>query len=216
MKRVSKNRSGWLAQVLFILSLVFLGFGLFSLGWLAWPSPTESVQFAIPAGVLAGAPAGETFASLADYNLTVSWPTWVRAGEEGVIRVTLTESADLEPLPAVNREAQVVLVEPALAGLPIRPPGRMQANLAEKQDLNLTWVIEGVVTGEFLGKVFVAFGFYDQTLNELVPVPVAVVDVSIRVTSLWGVDSGLVVWFGLVGLALWGGLFLMGRVIQVR
>jgi hypothetical protein len=58
----------------------------------------------------------------------------------------------------------------------------------------------------------VSFGFFDETLGELVPVPVAVVDFSIQVVTLWGLARGLVLWLGVVGLVLWGALFILGRV----
>jgi hypothetical protein len=216
MKRRRKGRGGgWLGQLLFTLSLVFLAFGLFNLGWAMWPAPTDAVQFAIPAGVLPGVPAGKTYASVADYTLTVSWPVWVRAGETGTLRVTLTEAAADAGL-AAGRPVQVVLVEPAIAALPLDPPGRVQATLAAGQDLDLTWDVDGALAGEYPGKVIVSFGFYDEALAELVTVPVAVVDVTVRVTALWGLEAGLAVWFGLVGLVLWGALFVLGRVAQGR
>jgi len=216
MKRRRKGcGGGWLAQLLFMLSLIFLAFGLFSLGWAMWPAPTDAVQFAIPAGVLPGVPAGKTYASVADYTLTVSWPVWVRAGEAGTLNVTLTE-ADADAGLAAGRPAQVVLVEPAIAALPLDPPGRVQATLAPGQELDLTWEVDGALAGEYPGKVVVSFGFYDEALAELVSVPVAVVDVTVRVTALWGLEAGLAVWFGLVGLVLWGALFVLGRVAQGR
>jgi len=33
---------------------------------------------------------------------------------------------------------------------------------------------------------------------------------------LWGAGSGLALWFGFVGLALWGVFFLWGRFLQAR
>lgn len=213
MRRNAKARGGWLSQFLFVLSLIFLGLGLFSLGWAVWPAPTAGVQIAIPAGVLAGAPAGTTYASLADYTLNVSWPRWIRAGETGTIVVALS-AVETGELQAVDRAAQVVLVEPEILALPVDPPGRMQASLASGQSLNLNWQVEGILTGQYPGKLNVSFGFYDETLAELVPVPVAVVDMSIRVRALWGIEASLVIWFGVVGLVLWGTLFVLGRLAQ--
>jgi hypothetical protein len=60
--------------------------------------------------------------------------------------------------------------------------------------------------------MYVSFGFIDEAQAELVAVPVAVVDLHIQVIGLWGLDSGLVIWFGLVSLVLWGALFILGRV----
>jgi len=58
--------------------------------------------------------------------------------------------------------------------------------------------------------------FYNQDQESFSAVPVAVVDVMTRVTALWGVGRGLVLWFGVVGLLLWGVLFVMGRVAQEK
>lgn len=206
-------RGGWLSQVLFVLSLVFLGLSLFSLGWAVWPAPTAGVRFAIPAGVLPGAPAGTTYASLADYTLNVSWPRWIRAGETGTIIVALSAVESVETR-ADDRAAQVVLMEPEILALPVEPPGRMQASLAPGQSLNLSWQVVGLLSGQYPGKLIVSFGFYDEVLAELVPVPVAVVDLAIRVRSLWGLETNLVIWLGVVGLVLWGVLFVLGRLAE--
>lgn len=207
------KRRRWLSRLLYALSLVALGFALVNLGWAVWPAPTDAQTFTIPAGPLPGAPSGKTYTSLADYTLQVSWPRWMRSGEAGQIVVALSEAA----APAdevVDRETQVVLIEPSLVGLPVDPPGRTQVNLGPEQDLKQRWTVDGAIAGEFPGKLVVSFGFYDEALGELVPVPVAVVDMSIRVAALWGLARGLVLWLGVVGLALWGALFILGRVVE--
>jgi len=213
MKHRPRAHGGWLSQVLFVLSLIFLGLSLFSLGWAVWPAPSAGVQFAIPAGVLPGAPAGTTYASLADYTLNVSWPRWIRAGETGTIVVALS-AVESHETQAGDRAAQVVLVEPEVLALPVEPPGRMQASLAPGQSLNLSWQVVGLLSGQYPGKLNVSFGFYDETLAELIPVPVAVVDMAIRVRSLWGLQANLVIWLGVVGLVLWGVLFVLGRLAE--
>jgi hypothetical protein len=205
------KRGGWLSKALFALSLVFLSFGLVSLAWGVWPVPMDAVQFTIPAGVLPGAPAGTTYASLAEYVLNVSWPVWIRSGEMGTITVHLTEVEGAAG-EAVERPAQVVLVEPVIPGVAIEPEGRSQANLAEGQALTLTWEVAGKVPGKYEGKLYISFGFYDDALGELVPVPVAVVDLAFQVRSLYGLEVRLVLWVGLAGVALWGALFIAGRV----
>jgi len=57
----------------------------------------------------------------------------------------------------------------------------------------------------------VSFGFFDADEDALTAVPVAVVDLDIQVIELWGLRSGMVIWFGFVCLALWGALFLLGN-----
>jgi hypothetical protein len=216
MKRRRLTRKGdWLSRLLFILSLVFLGFGLFNLGWGMWLPPTDAVQLDIPAGVLPGAPPGATYASMADYMLNLSWQKWIRAGEKGMITLHLTEAGE-EGSEAVERPAQIVLVEPVIPGVALEPEGRSQANLTAGQDLTLTWEVEGGAPGDYEGKVYVSFGFYDDALGELVDVPVAVVDLAFHVTALYGLEARLVLWLGLVGVVLWGVLFLMGRVAAGR
>jgi len=213
MKREPRRRRRWHSWVLYGLSLVLLGFGLVNLGWAVWPAPTDMRTFAIPTGKLPGAPSGETYASLVDYKMQVAWPRWIRAGETGEILVTLSE-VKAPPEGAEEREAQVVLLEPMLVGLPLDPPGRTQINLGPGQDLRQAWKVKASVTGEFPGKLVASFGFYEDTLGEIVPVPVAVVDFSIQVVTLWGLARGLVLWLGVVGLALWGALFILGRVAE--
>jgi hypothetical protein len=44
-------------------------------------------------------------------------------------------------------------------------------------------------------------------------VPVAVVDLAFQVRSLYGLEARLVLWLGLAGVALWGALFIAGRVV---
>lgn len=226
MKPRSHRKGRALSQLLYALSLGFLAFGLFSLGWVAWPPPTDARQFRIPAGPLPAAPEDMAYASFSEYSLEVSWPRWLRRGEEGAVHLRLTDldcnascedstasSKDHEPRPADEFQgAQVVLVEPALYPLRVDPPGSAQANLADEQDLLLAWQVTGDQSGSFPGKMVVSFGFYDETFEELVPIPVAVVDLNIQVVDLWGLDSGLVIWFGFVGVVLWGVLFVLGRV----
>ena len=211
MKRKLGKQRSWLSRVLYILSLVLLGFGLVNLGWAVWPAPTDARTFTIPGGMLPGAPSGKTYASLADYELQVSWSRWTRAGEDGQLVVALSE-VETYAEEALTRETQVVLIEPSLIGLPIDPPGRMQVNLGPGQALQQRWTVDGAIAGEYPGKLVVSFGFYDEVLGDLVPVPVAVVDFSIEVVALWGLARGLVLWLGVVGLVLWGALFILGRV----
>ncbi len=90
----------------------------------------------------------------------------------------------------------------------------MQANLSEGQALEESWAINASAEGEFTGKVYVSFGFYDEEAEQLVPVPVAVMDIDLIVSSLWGLDAPLALWFGLVALVLWGALFILGRTVQ--
>ena len=212
MKIKSGQTRNRLSQLLYMLSLAFLGLGLFILGWAVWPTPTDAVQINIPAGQLPGAPEGSSFASLSDYALNISWPRWIRRNEVDLIHLRLTD-LDQASFPGVEtRRAQIVLVEPALYPLQITPPGSMQANLGDDQELTLTWEVTGTSQGDYPGKMFVSFGFYDEAREDLVSIPVAVVDLHIRVIELWGLESGMVIWVGMVGLVLWGALFLLGRV----
>ncbi len=209
-----QKRGKVLGKLLFGLSLAFLAFGLFSLGWAVWPEPTDGIQMMIPAGVLPGSPPGESYSSLATYDLTLSWPKMLRIGDVGEIRVTLM--AEQSKIAQVDRKAQIVLVEPSIINLSLDPPGQTQANLAPEQDLSLTWKVEGQRRGTFPGEILVSFGFYDETLEELVNVPVAVVDLSVRLTDLWGMGAGLALWFGVVGLTLWGAFFVFGRMVMAN
>jgi len=197
------------------LSLVFFGIGLFHIGWAVWPSSTDAVQFTIPEGVLPGAPTGAGYASLADYALSISWPRWFRLGDSGSIHVFLTPTTEADIQPEVQA-VQIVMVEVAANNLQVEPAGRTQYNIAPDSDLTVIRSVNASQQGEFDGKVLVSFGFYDEANNEVVPIPVAVVDINIRVIDLWGAGSGLALWFGFVGLALWGVFFLWGRFLQAR
>jgi hypothetical protein len=213
MKRTPGDKARWFSQFLYGLSLFFFVFGVINLGWAVWPAPTDGVQYEIPAGALPGAPEGEIFASQSRFALNVSWPRWLRRGESEMIHLRLTD-LDQRSVPAGgDRAVQVILAEPALYPLPVTPSGGMQAALGDDQELLLSWEVEGTLRGSFTGKLYVSFGFYDQALADLVPVPVAVADINIRVVELWGLDAGLAIWFGIVSLVLWGALFLLGRVV---
>lgn len=207
----AKNRQ--LSGLLYALSLIFLGMGLVNLGWAVWPTPVDAKAFTIPAGPLPGAPPGTAYTSLGDIVLEVSWPRWIRAGEEGQISAAFSAVDEGE---AANpaQGPQVILVEPSLMMLQVDPPGRIQVTLGGGQDLTLTWAVEGETAGAYPGKVVVAFGFFDEDMGELVAIPVAVVDVAIRVVALLGLTRRLALWFGVVGLALWGAVFLLGRMAQ--
>jgi len=215
MGRISENKKykqrKALGEGLFILSLLFLLLGLMVLAWGVWPGATDSKQLTLPAGTLPGAPEGTDYGSQAEYTLTLDWPTWLRKGEAGVLQATLVETEGTA-LPA--RDAQIVLIEPVIPGLSLDPPGLVQTNLAAGQDLAESWSIGTTADGDFAGKVYLSFGFYDEEAEELVAVPVAVVDVELTISSLWGLDSQLSLWFGLVGLVLWGALFILGRTVQ--
>ncbi len=212
-RKESQRKRTRMSRCLFALSLTALAFGLIHLGWGVWPAPNDGVGISIPAGVLPGAPLGTTYASMADYTLNVSWQKRIRLGESGKLSVSLSE-AEADTDAALDRPAQVVLVEPAFTGVTLAPAGSVQANLAAGQELTLTWEVEEAETGDYTGKVYVSFGFYDDALGELVSVPVAVVDAAIRVTALWGLEGRLALWLGLVGVALWGALFLLGRAVE--
>jgi hypothetical protein len=210
------KRSPRFSQILYTLSLAFLVFGLFNLAWAVWPSPTDAVQITIPAGILPAAPEGTAFASLSEYALNVSWTRWVRQGESGTLHLVLTD-LEHEPLPTgTERQAQVVLAEPALYPLRVDPLGGVQANLGDDQKLLLAWEVAGEQQGAFPGKIYVSFGFYDDESDALVAIPVAVVDIHIQVVTLWGRGAGLAIGLGVVSLVLWGALFVLGRLSAAR
>ncbi|HCU58028.1 MAG TPA: hypothetical protein DF984_07405 [Anaerolineaceae bacterium] len=212
MAGVKRNHSG-LPKLLFGLSLVCLAFGLISLAWAVWPTSEDAAQFTIEAGVLPGAPAGTSYAAVTDYTLSLNWPTWLRKGDTGTLRVTLAEAGQAGGA-AADQPAQVIVVEPVISSLPIDPPGRVQASAAAGHDLELAWELTGGGEGDYEGKVAVLFAFYDEEQAALVTVPVVVVDVATRVDALWGLEANLVLWLGFVGLVLWGALFVIGRVVE--
>lgn len=208
-KHIVRSKAHRLSQFLYSLSLVFLGIGLFSLGWAVWPVPMDGIRFTIPAGALPGAPGEDEYQSLSEYSLEVNWPRWVRKGEPGAVQLHLT---DLDPASLTELDpAQVVLVEPAFYPLQTDPPGEIQANLGDDQTLLLSWSVTGDQRGAYQGKLYVSFGFFDADEGALTAVPVAVVDLDIQVIELWGLRPGIVIWFGFVCLALWGALFLLGN-----
>lgn len=208
-KQKKSKQQKALSQVLFGLSLLFLLLALTILAWAVWPNASDSAQLSIPAGTLPGAPEGAGYASQADYTLTLDWPVWLRKGQAGELRATLVEGEAL-----ADRGTQVVLIEPALTGLTLDPPGLVQANLAAGQDLVETWQVDTSTAGDFTGKFYISFGFYDAEQEQLIAVPVAVVDIALRVTSIWGLNTQLALWFGLVALVFWGALFILGRVVR--
>ncbi len=108
------------------------------------------------------------------------------------------------------------MVEVDISRLPLAPSGLTQHNMAPGTDLQTSRIVTAVQTGEFPGKALVSFGFFDEEMNELVPVPVAVVDFEIDVRSLWGLEHGIVIWLGFVGLVLGGVMFLLQRYVQVK
>ncbi|MBW6467075.1 MAG: hypothetical protein K0B06_11270 [Brevefilum sp.] len=207
------KRSSRFSQVLYTLSLAFLAFGLFNLAWAVWPPPTDAIQIMIPAGSLPAAPESMLFISLSEYALNISWPRWLRQGESGTLHLVLT---DLDHSPRTveqNQLAQVILAEPAIYPMQIDPLGGIQAILGDDQELLLAWEVAGEEQGSFPGKIFVSFGFYDEPTEELVTVPVAVVDIYIQVVTLWGRGAGFAIGLGVVSLVLWGVLFILGRVV---
>lgn len=206
----------WQSRVLYGLSLIFLILGLINLGWATWPRQQDAVQIDLPAGVLPGRPAGTNYASLAAYDLRITWPRWIRLGERGTIQVMMIPAEGEDPANQIENATQVVLIEPSMGMMPVAPAGRLQANLALGQTLDTSWTVVGEQVGDYAGKVYLSFGFYEEAADELVPVPVAVVDIAIRVTSLWGQQQPLALWLGFVGLALWGALFLLGRWVQLK
>lgn len=215
MRKITAKRSLSAGSLLYGFSLVFLALGLVNLAWAVWPMPRDAVQIEIPAGVLPGSPTETEFSSQQDYTLTASWPRVLRSGEAGELTVHFTESSEKGPSD-VGGEAQVVLAVPFFSGLTLDPPGQIQSAIAPGQALTLEWSLKGTQEGDYPGEVVVSLGFYNQDQESFSAVPVAVVDVMTRVTALWGVGRGLVLWFGVVGLLLWGVLFVMGRVAQEK
>ena len=213
MKRPAHRKKSPEARKFYSFGLVLIALGLYTLGWIIWPAPTDGVEFNIPAGPLPGAPDSEGFASLADYHLEISWPRWVRRGQAGYLRLRLT---DQDLLPPKGVEAtQVVLVEPQLFPLQVDPPGAIQSNLGDDQTLTLNWAVSGDQRGIYPGKLITAFAFFDEAETELITIPVAVVDLEIEVIALWGLTSPILIWFGLVCLVLGAGLFVLGKSFKI-
>jgi hypothetical protein len=213
MTQLSKKHPRWFSQGLFALSLLFLLFGLLNLGWVVWPAPVDAVEIIIPEGVLPGTPQGKDFASLSTYRLQVSWPRWMRSGSVGKIHAVLTDMDDPASL-IPEQDVQVTLIEPVIPGLLVSPAGQAQAGLADQQALALSWEVQAKEADEYPGKMTVSFGFFDTEIDELQPVPVAVVDLHIKVIDLWGLAPGMAIWFGMVSLVFWGGLLITGRMVQ--
>jgi hypothetical protein len=208
------RRQGIRRGLLGLSLLVMLG-GVISLGWAFWPYSVDGVQMRVLAGVLPAAPEGSGFASLSDYTLAVSWPRWLRLGDSGTISIALSSPSEQVGAALVDA-IQVVMVEVDISRLPLAPSGLTQHNMAPGTDLQTSRIVTAVQTGEFPGKALVSFGFFDEEMNELVPVPVAVVDFEIDVRSLWGLEHGIVIWLGFVGLVLGGVMFLLQRYVQVK
>lgn len=201
------------SQILYTLSLAFLAFGLFNLGWVVWPAPTDAVQIMIPAGILPAAPEGVSFSSLSEYALNISWPRWVRILENGTLHLVLTDQDHNPRVTDQAQLAQVILVEPDLYPLRLDPLGGVQATLGDDQQLLLTWEVVGEQQGSIPGKIYVSFGFYDEASDALIAVPVAVVDLHIQVVALWGRGAGFAIAMGVVSLVLWAVFFVLGRVM---
>jgi hypothetical protein len=210
------KRSPLFSQILYTLSLAFLAFGLFNLAWAVWPPPTDAVQITIPAGILPAAAEGTAFASLSEYALNVSWTRWVRQGESGTLHLVLTDLEDKSLPTGTERQAQVVLAEPAIYPLRLVPLGGVQATLGDDQELLLAWEVAGEQQGSFPGKIYVSFGFYDEGSDALESVPVAVIDLHIQVVALWGRGAGFAIGLGIASLVLWGALFVLGRLSAAR
>lgn len=215
MKRRLHEYKGWISQSLFILSLISLGIGLFLLGWAVWPTPTDGVQIPISRGILPGAPTGSNYASLSDYSLNLSWPRWLRVGDEGEITLALTGTETIQD-DSKEGEVQIVVGEPLMTGTTLSPPAATQGSLTPGNEFAMTWKVSSDQRGEYPGKMMVSFGFYDESQDGLALVPVAVVDTLIIISALWGMRSGLTIWLGLVGLMMWGVFFLLGRMAQAR
>ena len=211
MAGVKRTPKGF-SQLLFGLSLLSLAFGLVSLAWAVWPASEDGVQFTIEAGRLPGSPTGTDYAAVTDYTLSLNWPVRLRLGESGTLRVVLTEIGEDDA--DDDQPGQVVVVDPAIASLPIDPPGRVQATAAAGHDLELSWELTGGEEGDYEGKVAMSFAFYDEETEALVEGPVVVVDVATRVDALWGLEANLVLWLGFIGLVMWGALFVVGRVVE--
>jgi len=215
IRKPVKTSNSLSSRILYGLSLVTLLFGLVSLGWAVWPMPTDAVQLQIPAGPLPGAPAETSYASQADYVLVVAWPRVLRSGDTGMLSISLAETGQVAELDQ-GRGTQVVLGVPLVSGLKLDPPGQIQSAMAPGKDLSFSWSITSTLVGDYPGEVVISLGFFDQVQDALIAVPVAVVDIEVQVAALWGMERGLVLWLGVVGLILWGALFVMGRVAQEK
>jgi hypothetical protein len=217
MKERLSSRNRVIGQILYFFSLIFLIFGLFCLAWVVWPAPRDAVSTTIPEGVLPGAPPGKDYASLGKYSLNISWPRWQRLGE-GYQNITLflDEPTQEDGDDQENRAVQVVIAEANLAGLPIEPTGRIQHTLGPGQDMTISWAVPGIQVGKFPGEVIFSFGFFEEDSAEMIAVPVAVVDVQVKVISLFGLRHQMVLWFGFIGLVFWGVFFVLGRWVKTK
>ncbi len=208
--KISRNMN----PVLSSISLVWLIFGLFLLAWRLWPPPIDANDVIIPKGDLPAAPDGEHFATISDYQITVSWPRWIRRGEKDIIKLSLI---DLDHQSSAGDHAQIVQIvsiEPIAHPLNINPQGSLQVHMGDEQNLYLEWEISGDKIGSYPGKIYFYFNFYDESNQNFIKVPAAVIDFEIKVTDLWGLTSGAALWIGFIALLFWG-IFLLLAMITV-
>jgi len=94
--------------------------------------------------------------------------------------------------------------------------GEIQVSMGDDQTLQLLWKVKGEQSGKYAGKLYISFGFFDEPGHALMAIPVAVVDVNLRVIELRALSSGLLIWVGLLSLVLAFGLFILGKAASKR
>lgn len=124
------------------MGLAFIISGTILLIWGYWPNPRQarSIPLAPQEGLAV------------PLKLTLEWPSLLREGDRGRIRLLLAEA-----VPAGRGEVEPILLEAhlELPGAQFSPPGEISQGLLPGREAIFQWLVEPQRAGEFRGTVWV-------------------------------------------------------------
>lgn len=202
------------AFILFILSLALLT-------WTSWyfPPQTETFQLNSLENALLPSPEGSAPA----YWITVKWSTTIRAGDKGMVEVSLdprspngqgNPAADLKTKPDCAVDTVNVfcsfnpMVEATLSipGMQVDPAGEIQKPMTWGQPLDFKWNVTSGTVGTYAGTAWLHLDLVPQSPGgKPSRQPILARHIEVRNTGLLGVNT--LIWrlageFGILGAVL--------------
>ncbi len=203
------NRVLMLRKVRRALALVLFSLSIWMIVWAALPNRHMTVEqnitpdrMTLPAGV-----EGERPASIPARQLRLEWPSSMRIGEEEQIRLSFTQKED-QPGPGGQTKYQDAYAAYNLmadsryevAGMRVEPAAQTRESMPAGKPVELIWKISSNNVSTYDGQVWLSLRYLPLDGSPAVEVPIYAREVSIRTSSLFGMNESVATLLGGIGI----------------
>jgi hypothetical protein len=207
--------------------LLFLS-SLAILTWSVWPAPSAShtVRLSLSQALVQGDGAVPVSggSTLEDRQLTLVWPSAIRSGEIGTVRLVL-EAISPQSVSALPGEVDAatgaggdlytthnVLVEARLEmpGMLYSPSGEVSQALPAGQPVTFLWSGRASQQGDYQGTIWLHLRLIPLGAGRQFRTVLSAQRIEIKASSLLGMSEGMALVMGSLGLIIGFGLFLNG------